>query len=81
MFTEQEAREKWCPMARVDFRSFNHVTGGDETFVGNRAAPCIASQCMMWRWRDPKENKELKKQNAMHVAQGFCGLASRPEVA
>lgn len=56
MMTEQEAREKWCPMARA-------VLGMDldemRGIVGNRTGPmetgvaathCFASYCMAWRW-------------------------------
>jgi hypothetical protein len=62
LMTEQEARTKWCPHARVN----TLVTGTDynETAVGgaacNRADPssmydkatCIASGCMAWRFVD-----------------------------
>jgi hypothetical protein len=69
--TETEAKEKWCPFARVGIhaanRSYDDV---DEelpsawfrpTEPSNEGNPneahCIGSRCMMWRWvpSDPKE--------------------------
>ena len=40
--TEDEAREKWCPYS---YTSANRDK--DEYFTR-----CIASDCMMWRWKD-----------------------------
>jgi len=53
--TVDEAKTKWCPMARVD--SYNQYTPSVQRVCANReieaANPewsrCIASQCMMWR--------------------------------
>lgn len=49
VYTEQEARTKWCPMGRHDTTAGNRIVGSPE-----RAAqdfPCVASECMMWRWQ------------------------------
>lgn len=51
--TEQEAREKWCPHARVVNSA--HMAGNrapfDTDYSERKAfACCIASDCMAWRW-------------------------------
>lgn len=72
--TEDEARRKWCPFARVPDggnvpgavtatnRHAGRKTGADgkpRILRGN--AMCIASECMAWRWTS--------------VQGGICGLA------
>jgi hypothetical protein len=42
MYTEEEAKTKWCPMVRV-----REDTPDEEM---REAIRCEASQCMMWRW-------------------------------
>ena len=54
MPTEAEAREKWCPHARI----LVHVELGASVVFGtvniwgddDTRTPCIASECMMWEW-------------------------------
>lgn len=70
--TEDEARKKWCPMARVSIHA-PEESRKDFISTGNRwqaessrkslnvypqGAQCIASDCMMWRWE--VEIDELK---------------------
>lgn len=57
--TEDEARKKWCPFARVGFYAPATMNYPAETaFLGNReaqdgspasGATCIGSDCMAWR--------------------------------
>jgi hypothetical protein len=53
--TEQEARELWCPAARVETHtavaSTNRGETRDRTYV-RQAVACIGSRCMAWRWSD-----------------------------
>lgn len=67
MHTEEKAREKWCPFARMivctnddkhavlNASSFNRAIpeGEDGELLSLRGARCIASDCMAWRgaWR------------------------------
>ena len=71
--TEEEAKTKWCPFARLlgvhhDLRavtSINRMKDGipQETY-------CIGSACMAWRLgRDSNDNPSSKR--------GFCGLAGK----
>lgn len=55
--TEEEAKKKWCPEAITN----NASCGGN---VGRFSTPCIASECMMWRWQNDKA--------------GYCGKAEKP---
>lgn len=70
--TEEEAKTKWCPMARILFTTpdggyavgnlFKHSTGMME------ATMCLGSGCMLWREHpDPQMG-------------GYCGLAGVPFV-
>lgn len=49
--TEEEAKTKWCPMARIqDGSVVINTVNLDERVGGGRAnVCCIASACMMWR--------------------------------
>lgn len=68
--TEDEARQKWCPMVRE----------GGAVFVSNRSSAqqhafnCIASDCMMWRWRKPGFDGVPSSDKT----KGYCGLAGKP---
>lgn len=67
--TEDEAKTKWCPFARI--------SDGEPPTSVNRPEPygdvphCLGSGCMAWRWEvpDPATYKS---------APGFCGLAGKP---
>lgn len=90
-YTEQEAREKWCPFARV----VEVVDDGEaiEGFpVGNRStqhrshphAHCIASDCMAWRKSGqigigPNGEKRYRDMDGRTrwVDVGYCGLAGK----
>ncbi len=65
--TEDEAREKWCPMVRAtDIYTSKRYEHGCNRVPGNGfhdPFKCIASDCMMWRC-------PLSDETA-----GYCGLA------
>jgi hypothetical protein len=67
--TPTDARNLWCPFARVPVMSYD---GDYLRFAANRGADahgdscCIADRCMAWRWSDVKGTV------------GFCGAAGRP---
>ena len=71
MPTEQEAREKWCPMM------------GAEIPVPN----CIGSRCMAWRWDNTSydairhramRDNQLSGMEYDTAHAGHCGLAGKP---
>lgn len=48
LLTEEEARKKWCPFA-----------GEGRLMLGPSGDPrCIASECMAWRWKHKKVERE-----------------------
>ena len=72
MLTEAEARQLVCPINNVAVaaRVPSGMGGlGGFTYPNN----CIASRCMMWRWRrryadDAPDSKTT----------GYCGMAGKP---
>ena len=72
--TEDEAKTKWCPMAREwgDENSYNRVLG-----KADEHTKCIASDCMMWIATDNEVGamsggtRPIRSQPA-----GYCGLAN-----
>lgn len=75
--TEQEAKEKWCPMVRA-------AMGVDDNNAANAGCKpeervlsyslCVASACMMWRWIGEVGLCEGDHEGAT----GYCGLGGRP---
>lgn len=79
-YTEEEAREKWCPFARLmdclpnnEFCVTANRTDVNDEF-GERFEQlnkCIASDCMAWR------KARIPKGIQASVEGGYCGLAGR----
>ncbi len=82
MVTEEQAREKWCPMAMIAVTELSGerihgstnrvllITDDDSPFREGKP-PCLASNCMMWRW-------EISLSEARPTERGYCGLAGKP---
>lgn len=89
MHTEDEAKVRWCPAARVSMGP-NRQTSNQ----GNPTNPhlnCIASECMAWRWAQeiihvnaaiPNTlggyRAEAYETNCRSTTHGYCGLAGKP---
>lgn len=81
MISEEEARKKWCPHARV-WEQHGECGGGTNRHAGVKKgqdgkprilrgnAMCIASECMAWR-RSHFDEAALQW-------TGYCGLAGAP---
>ena len=70
--TEQEAKQKWCPMVRIDTgvsSSYNAFKAAKEQVNEGR---CIGSDCMMWREYRPSEMPDA---DPLYV---YCGLGGKP---
>ena len=67
--TEEEAKQKWCPMVRLGNA---YAPDGDSVSWDNRGngyheTNCIGSECMAWRLA-----------HADSHSTGSCGLVGRP---
>jgi len=86
--TEEEAKKKWCPMAKV--MNINGGGGGNrwdgaasnknKDAIGPVGATCVASDCMAWRWYDHvKFDASGTSQGRPDDCPGYCGLAGKPK--
>ena len=80
--TEDEARKRWCPFARVIEGSFDPDLPTYAAAVNRNLhesqrphARCIASGCMMWRSTGPQHDTlavaEIPEQEAKASAKGW----------
>ena len=86
--TEDDARKKWCPMARVcvigpdgeHMTSFNRTCSSSDdidSFQTNGPMKCIASDCMMFKWGDNYDHggdSTAERHNTANNRGGYCGL-------
>lgn len=75
--TEDEAKTKWCPFARVtDVISSgggNRWDGGGNPYGAPIGYLCIGSACMAWRWINSNAQGFTD-----YRVNGYCGLAGKP---
>jgi hypothetical protein len=63
--TEEEAKEKWCPMA------------GQRPLAEHEK--CVASECMMWRWNTAGfKYCDGDRVDVPSKTDGYCGLGGKP---
>ena len=90
MMTEDEAKQKWCPFARVSAvqensvtPSFNRAATKEADTMTPAASKCIGSACMAWRWsltQPPGTGFDAygRPNPRQPDIRGFCGLAGTP---
>ena len=75
--TEDEAKTKWCPMARFldgdDIGGANRWRVTTHDGLAHKECLCIGSDCMMWR-----EVERVNKQSSDLYTVGYCGLGGTP---
>ncbi len=82
--TEQEAKTKWCPFARVGSEQSGLGSLNREAKYNDAVAHarCIGSACMAWRWTERRtpagQNPAGGSFNAYGEDRGYCGLAGKP---
>lgn len=88
--TEEEAKTKWCPFARVggpmqseaEGTSYNRWHGSDGTTAAmlaeNHITLCIGSACMAFRWSNGAYPLPNDPPSISERYTGYCGLAGRP---
>jgi len=71
--TEQEAKTKWCPMIRssAGIESNCATNTYDESYTH---PSCIASDCMMWRYKTNGQMGYDRNPDDICLASGYCGL-------
>ena len=68
MYTEEEAKTRWCPFARTEAVGAANDIAINRDSDGNTAgAKCLASGCMAWRGQFATSTD----------GRGYCGLAGR----
>lgn len=85
MMTEDDAREKWCPLIRIHEEPSMGTEGS--TYAYNRpeamgGMTCIASDCMAWEWGEEEYELTHSGGEVHHVLplklktdrKGDCGL-------
>lgn len=92
LLTEEEAKKRWCPMARVSIggklpSSMNRLqtigkdSDGETVTEGKLRLPvgarCIASECMAWRWREDRLQNVEQEAAEKLVAEGWQAVAFR----
>lgn len=69
--TEEEAKTKWCPFARIfPAGEFYQSTNGADlpSLTADDMRPlsrCIASACMAWRWGEDERGEILEEKAAV----------------
>lgn len=81
--TEDQARTKWCPMARVGSDTSGRGSLNRDWAKGpnTHSTQCAGSACMMWRWHSIEHPREFPHENArteLSKTDGYCGLAGAP---
>ena len=84
--TEDEAKTKWCPFARIAFESgsTNRAVVFDRASFDPKMDRCVGSACMAWRWvfidKSTHERTEdgVRGEIDMDYTRGHCGLSGKP---
>lgn len=76
MWTEEEAKAKWCPMARIPRENLGGAVNRDSHGATSKAS-CIASSCMSWRWVLTKEPLSRGQRSGAGMAYGLA-VAMQP---
>ena len=82
MKTEEQAKQCWCPFARVLEETNASMIEGyfpvcNRTHNGKASARalCIASKCMLWVWGEQGHDAGDFPNTDEHPSTGHCGLA------
>lgn len=87
VYTEEEAKTKWCPFTRaaIDVVDGAHVIDFTSANRSERGLPavtlCVASACMAWRWGEEPLEPALdpnKPPPPEYPREGYCGAFGAP---
>ncbi len=71
--TEDEARTKWCPFARIADGEPGEAVSVNRPEPYGTVPHCLASVCMAWRWHMLSGVTSAPVQSN----EGYCGLAGK----
>lgn len=74
IFTEEQAKTKWCPYSRVMVDQDVEVSV-NRSVRGGEPDPdcmCVATGCMAWRWVVDASGKLVEAPDG--ALQGYCGM-------
>ena len=79
IYTEAEARKKWCPWARVEIEPGPTCNQFDPAYD----PCCIVSECIMWQVVPApgaltKVNHTDKTSTTPPLTHGYCGKVRKP---
>ncbi|CAB4223482.1 hypothetical protein UFOVP1670_73 [uncultured Caudovirales phage] len=89
---EETAKTKWCPMVRANLNMAPPRplrAPGPNDLPLDRNPPesrCIASACMMWKWRNATEGADGKlympaqSESENRQPYGYCGLSGSVDI-
>jgi hypothetical protein len=81
LMDEKTARQKWCPMVRYKSskgEGINRWIDENDKQKKPDMSRCIASDCMMWRWKEIHlSTDEAGTKTDLAPQHGFCGLAGK----
>lgn len=89
MMTEDEAKMRWCPFARVAFgwvepvQSYQDAGQAVAASVNRKLLSaecnCLGSACMAWRTRVVSTTEVDRNGEHVERVLGYCGLAGCPD--
>jgi hypothetical protein len=80
--TEEEARSKWCPFAKIESNS-GAAINRPSSFAGTNLCNCFGSQCMAWKWSLSPEDIKIGANTGSPnwavtaVPSGYCGFVNK----
>lgn len=96
MYTEEEAKAKWCPHGRMADceRGFGYNRWDAERHEPEKeTSRCIGAKCMAWRWKPISDHdesvirkyardtsREMAEKRFQSQRKGYCGLSGSPSM-
>jgi hypothetical protein len=82
MHTEVEAKTKMCPyfggsvLVQLGCMAIAGIMNKDIEDQAKKTCHCIASDCMMWRWKEYRGENRDGKSVAVPIIEsgGYCGI-------
>ena len=77
ILAETQAKTKWCPMSRYILSDNVGLVSNRHGHVNDPWDSCLASDCMVWRWKTLPAGDIPGTTGTAHEGKGYCGLTWR----